>query len=81
MHIEPLSQRQVYIPPCNNRSLPRQKKADHHAAELAQVLRRERAGQGCIADAKAEVEALKEELEKTRDTFARSVPFNVPRAF
>lgn len=48
-----------------------QTKADQNASELAQVLRRERAGQGSIADAQAEVEELKGELGHMREAFAR----------
>lgn len=45
--------------------------SDENAAELAQVLRRERAGQGSIADAQAEVEELKGELGHMREAFGR----------
>lgn len=48
-----------------------QGKADEQAAELAQVLRRERAGQSSIADAQAEVEELKAELGHMREAFGR----------
>lgn len=48
-----------------------QTKADENAAKLAQVLRRERAGQGNIADAQAEVEELKGELGHMREAFGR----------
>lgn len=50
-----------------------QTKADQNASELAHVLRRERAGQGSIADAQAEVEELKGELGHMREAFARLV--------
>lgn len=46
-------------------------KADQAAAELAQVLRRERSGQAQIADAQVEVEDLKSELESMKDAFGR----------
>ncbi|CBN78583.1 hypothetical protein Esi_0132_0047 [Ectocarpus siliculosus] len=46
-------------------------KADRNATELAQVLRRERAGQSSIADAQVEVGDLKAELAEMRDAFAK----------
>eukprot|EP00752_Nemacystus_decipiens_P015660 g13975.t1 len=46
-------------------------KADEHAAELAQVLRRESAGKSSIADSQAEVEELKGELGLMREAFGR----------
>lgn len=52
-----------------------QTKADEHAAQLIQVLRRERAGQASIADARAEVDELKGELGHMREAFGRSVGF------
>ncbi|CAB1118176.1 unnamed protein product [Ectocarpus sp. CCAP 1310/34] len=48
-------------------------KADRNATELAQVLRRERAGQSSIADAQVEVGDLKAELAEMRDAFAKGV--------
>lgn len=53
-----------------------QTKADENAAELAQVLRRERVGQGSIADAQAEVEELKGELGHMREAFGRYCTYN-----
>ncbi|CAM9753594.1 unnamed protein product, partial [Ectocarpus sp. 12 AP-2014] len=46
-------------------------KADRNATELAQVLRRERAGQSSFADAQVEVGDLKAELAEMRDAFAK----------
>lgn len=51
-----------------------QTKADRSAAELAQVLRRERAGQARIADAQSEVEELRGEMDSMKEAFARSAP-------
>lgn len=48
-----------------------QRKADQNEAELAQAMRRERSGQGAIADAQAEVEDLKGELSRMQEVFAR----------
>ncbi|CAM9362008.1 unnamed protein product, partial [Hapterophycus canaliculatus] len=47
------------------------RKADQNQAELAQAMRRERAGQEVVAEAKAEVEELKGELGRMQETFAR----------
>lgn len=48
-----------------------QRKADQNEAELAQVMRRERSGQGVVADARAEVDELKEELSRMQKAFVR----------
>lgn len=51
-----------------------QTKADQAAAELSQVLRKERAGQARIADAQSEAEELRGEMDSMKETFSRSAP-------
>lgn len=70
--MKPISYRYVHPAPTYYSFVFEQTKADQCAAELAQVLRRERAGQGRIADAQAEVHELRGEMEHMREAFARS---------